>query len=154
MKQLEFNQFLPVSVADAWDFFSSPKNLEVITPADVNFTIHTELPEKIFPGLLINYQITVLPGTRLNWLTEITEVKHHEFFVDEQRKGPYRYWRHEHYFTKLDAGVMMTDKLYYEIGRSVLGWLGGKIYVHKKVIAIFNFRRNKLEELFAKKSQE
>ena len=148
MKQLEFKQFLPVTIEEAWEFFSSPKNLEIITPAGINFKILSELPEKIYPGLLIKYQIGILRGTRFNWLTEITDVKQYEFFVDEQRKGPYHYWRHEHYFSKWDTGVLMTDRLYYDIGRSALGWLAGDVFVHKKVKTIFNFRRNKLETLF------
>ena len=74
-----------------------------------------------------------------------------EYFVDEQRKGPYRIWHHEHYFKKVDGGVLMTDKLYYAIGKSVFGWLAGKLFVHKKVRAIFEFRGKQLEELFGKK---
>lgn len=151
MKQLEFKQFLPVTLEEAWDFFSSPKNLEVITPGSVNFKIISELPEKIYPGLIITYQIKVLPASRFKWITEITEVRHLEFFVDEQRIGPYRRWRHEHYFTKMNDGVLMTDKLYYDIGKSIFGWIAGKLFVHQKVKEIFAFRYNKLEGLFVKK---
>lgn len=152
MKQLKFDQELPVSLEKAWSFFSSPKNLEIITPATINFKILSEVPEKIFPGLLIDYQISILPGIRFSWTTEITEVENEKYFVDEQRKGPYKYWRHEHYFQKTDTGVLMTDKLYYDIGRSFIGWAAGKIFVHQKVNEIFKFRRDMLNKLFAGKS--
>ena len=151
MKHLQFEQFLPISLEEAWDFFSTPKNLNRITPGDVNFKIINEVPEKIYPGTIIIYDISPFLNIHFNWVTEITVVKHQEYFVDEQRKGPYRIWHHEHYFKKVDGGVLMTDKLFYDIGKSVLGWLAGKLFVHKKVKAIFEFRGKQLEELFGKK---
>jgi ligand-binding SRPBCC domain-containing protein len=151
MKHLQFVQFLPISLEEAWDFFSTPKNLNRITPGDVNFKIINEVPEKIYPGTIIIYDISPFLNIHFNWVTEITVVKHQEYFVDEQRKGPYRIWHHEHYFKKVDGGVLMTDKLFYDIGKSVLGWLAGKLFVHKKVKAIFEFRGKQLEELFGKK---
>ena len=151
MKYLQFGQFLPISMEEAWDFFSSPKNLNRITPGDVNFKIINEVPEKIYPGTIIIYDISPFLNIHFTWVTEITVVKHQEYFVDEQRKGPYRIWHHEHNFTKVDGGVLMTDKLYYDIGKSVIGELAGKLFVHKKVKAIFEFRGKQLEELFGKK---
>lgn len=150
MKQLEFKQFLPISIEEAWDFFSTPKNLNRITPGDVHFKIINEVPEKIFPGTIIIYEISPFLNIHFNWVTEITVVKHQEYFVDEQRKGPYHIWHHEHYFKKVDGGVIMTDKLYYDIGKSVFGWMAGKFFVHKKVKAIFEYRGKQLEELFGK----
>jgi ligand-binding SRPBCC domain-containing protein len=151
MKHLQFEQFLPISIEEAWEFFSSPKNLNKITPGDVHFKIVNEVPEKIYSGTTIIYDISPFLNIHFNWVTEITVVKHREYFVDEQRKGPYRIWHHEHYFKKVDGGVLMTDKLYYAIGKSVFGWLAGKLFVHKKVKAIFEYRGKQLEELFGKK---
>jgi len=151
MKYLQFEQFLPISIEEAWEFFSTPKNLNRITPGDVHFKIINEVPEKIYPGTIIIYDISPFLNIHFNWVTEITVVKHQEYFVDEQRKGPYRIWHHEHYFKKTDGGVIMTDKLYYAIGKSVFGWLAGKLFVHKKVKAIFAYRGKQLEELFGKK---
>jgi ligand-binding SRPBCC domain-containing protein len=151
MKYLQFEQHLPISLEEAWDFFSSPKNLNRITPGDVHFRILNEVPEKMYPGAMIIYDISPFLNIRFKWVTEITVVKHLEYFVDEQRKGPYRIWHHEHHFQKTDGGVLMTDKLYYDIGKSVFGWLAGKLFVHKKVYSIFEYRGKQLEKLFEKK---
>ena len=151
MKYLQTEQFLPISLEEAWDFFSSPKNLNRITPADMHFKILNEVPEKIYPGAMIIYDISPFLNIHFKWVTEITEVKHLEYFVDEQRKGPYRIWHHEHHFKKADGGVLMTDKLYYDIGKSVFGWIAGHLFVHKKVNAIFKYRSKQLEKLFGKK---
>jgi ligand-binding SRPBCC domain-containing protein len=151
MKELVFKQFLPVSMEEAWEFFSSPKNLNRITPGDVKFKIINEVPDKMYPGTMIIYKISPFLNIHFSWVTEITVVKDLEYFVDEQRKGPYRIWHHEHHFEKADGGTLMTDKLYYSIGKSVFGWLAGKLFVHKKVRAIFEYRKKKLEELFGKK---
>jgi ligand-binding SRPBCC domain-containing protein len=140
MKHLQLEQFLPVSLEEAWDFFSSPK-----------FKILNEVPEKMYPGTMIMYDISPFLNIHFNWVTEITVVKDHEYFVDEQRKGPYHIWHHEHHFAKAEGGVLMTDKLYYSIGKSFFGWLAGKLFIHKKVSAIFEYRKKKLEELFGKK---
>ena len=151
MRHLQFEQLLSIGLEEAWDFFSSPKNLNRITPGDVHFKVLNDVPEKMYPGTMIIYDISPFLNIHFNWVTEITVVKDKEYFVDEQRKGPYRIWHHEHHFKKTDCGVLMTDKLYYDIGKSVFGWLAGKFFVHKKVNAIFIYRNKKLKEIFGKK---
>ena len=152
MKQLIFKQFLPISIEEAWDFFCSPKNLDKITPRDLHFKILNDVPDKMYPGTMIIYEISPFLNIHFGWITEITAMMHHEYFVDEQRKGPYRLWHHEHHFEKVNGGVMMTDKLYYDIGKSIFGWLAGRLIVHKKIEEIFNYRYQTLEELFGKNS--
>lgn len=152
MKRLEFKQFLPISIEEAWAFFATPKNLDQITPGDVRFKIVSDVPEKMYKGTTIVYQIKPFLNIAFNWVTEITLLEEYKSFIDEQRKGPYKLWRHEHHFEKVDGGVMMTDIISYEIGKSVLGWLAGKIFVHKKVKEIFKYRYQKLESLFPIKS--
>ena len=151
MKRLEFKQFLPISIEEAWAFFATPKNLDQITPADVRFKIVSNVPEKMYKGTIIVYQIKPFLNIPFNWVTEITLLEEHKCFIDEQRKGPYKLWRHEHHFEKIDGGVLMTDIISYDIGKSILGWLAGKIFVHKRVQDIFKFRYKKLEVLFPKK---
>jgi ligand-binding SRPBCC domain-containing protein len=150
MPQLKIEQLLPITIDTAWDFFSSPANLNVITPESMRFTIISELPDKIYSGLLIHYKISPLPFTRFNWTTKITDVEDPFFFADEQIKGPYKLWRHEHMFEIVPGGVKITDTVTYEIGKSFLGWIAGKLFVHKKVKKIFSFRKKKLDELFPK----
>lgn len=149
MHQLKQEQFLPISLEEAWDFFASPKNLNLVTPDDLVFEIKSELPEKMYEGLIITYRIKPMLNIPINWCTEITHIKENAFFVDEQRKGPYNIWRHEHHFKAVEAGVIMTDLLHYDIGKSIFGWLAGKLFVHAKVKEIFEYRYKTLEKYFA-----
>ena len=148
MADFKSEQFLPTTIDKAWDFFSSPGNLNLITPENMRFTIKTELPEKIFTGLLISYKVSPAPLVRFNWTTKNTDVTEPFYFIDEQIRGPYKIWRHEHQFREINGGVLMTDIVTYEIGKSFLGWLAGKLFVHRKVREIFDYRYAKLEELF------
>lgn len=148
MTQLSRQQFLPISPEVAWNFFSNPTNLALITPPKMGFIIHSALPPQIYTGLQIHYTIRPLFGIPVKWVTEIMETDSPHFFVDEQRKGPYAYWRHEHRFVPKANGVLMTDHLQYRIGKSLAGWVAGKIFVHQSVMEIFDFRFKKLEQLF------
>lgn len=117
------------------------------------FEITSKVPDKIYEGLLINYKIKPMMNVVVHWCTEITIVKPLCYFVDEQRKGPYKLWHHEHHFKAADGGVMMTDILNYDIGKSVLGWLAGELFVHRKVKQIFEYRYKVLEEYFTDHSK-
>lgn len=148
MKILKSELVLPITIQQAWDFFSSPKNLNELTPEDVVFKITSAVPEKMYEGLFITYKVSPLLGIPLDWITEITHINEPYYFVDEQRKGPYRIWHHEHHFKKVAAGVMMTDLLYYEVGMSFIGTMAEKLFVEKKVNEIFAYRTEKLKKLF------
>lgn len=149
LRKLKQEQFLPISLEQAWEFFATPKNLNEVTPADMVFEITSHLPDKMYEGLIITYRIKPMLNIPIDWCTEITHIKEKEFFVDEQRKGPYNIWHHEHHFEAVEGGVMMTDLLYYDIGKSVFGWLAGKLFVNKKVEAIFKYRYKTLEKYFS-----
>lgn len=148
MKIIKQTQFLPISLEEAWDFFATPKNLNEVTPNDLTFEITSELPDKMYEGLIITYRIKPMLNIPLNWCTEITHIREKEFFVDEQRKGPYNIWHHEHHFKPVEGGVMMTDIVHYDIGKSILGWIAGKLFVDKKVREIFEYRYKTLETYF------
>ena len=145
---LEFKLFLPISLEAAWDFFSTPVNLNKITPPEMNFIIRSKLPEKAYPGLIIVYTVSPLAGIPMKWVTEITHVSEPDFFVDEQRMGPYAIWHHEHHFERVDGGVMMTDRLFYKVPFGFLGNLLDKIMIRKKVEGIFSYREKVLLKLF------
>ncbi len=151
MNRLKQEQFLPITLDKAWDFFATPKNLNEVTPEDMVFEITSELPDKMYEGLIITYKIKPMLNIPLNWCTEITHIKDHFFFVDEQRKGPYNIWHHEHHFKAVEGGVLMTDILHYDIGMSIFGWIAGQLFVHKKVKQIFKFRYKTLESYFNKR---
>lgn len=148
MKYLLFEQVLPLGIEEAWSFFSSPQNLNKITPEDLEFKIIGELPPAMYEGMLIRYRIRPLLNIPVEWVTEITKIQDRAYFIDEQRKGPYRMWHHEHHFREVKEGVLMTDKLYYDIGFGFLGHLAGKVWVDAQVQKIFSFREEKLKELF------
>lgn len=152
MKYLEFEHLLPMTLDEAWTFFSSPANLNLITPKEMDFKILDILPAQMYEGMLIRYKIKPMLNIPLDWVTEITKVVDKVYFIDEQRKGPYRIWHHEHHFKVVDGGVLMTDKLYYDIGMSFLGSLVGALWVDKQVQNIFTYRKTKLDELFPAQS--
>ncbi len=141
-------QFLPISMDAAWDFFATPKNLNEVTPADLVFKITSPVPATMYEGLMITYVIYPMLNIPIHWCTEITHVHAKAYFVDEQRKGPYRIWHHEHHFKAVENGVLMTDILHYDIGKSFLGWIAGKLFVHQKVKEIFDYRRKILDDYF------
>lgn len=152
MRKLLQEQFLPISLERAWEFFATPRNLNEITPSDMVFEITSALPDKMYEGLMITYKLQPMFNISIEWCTEITHIKYMEYFVDEQRKGPYNIWHHEHHFEAVPNGVIMRDILYYDIGKSIIGWLAGELFVHKKVREIFEFRRKMLETYFSKES--
>ena len=149
MRKIKQEQFLPLSLDQAWDFFATPRNLNIVTPAELVFEITSDLPDKMYEGLIITYRIRPMLNIAVNWCTEITHIRERQFFVDEQRKGPYNIWHHEHHFRAVDGGVLMTDILHYDIGKWVLGWAAGYLFVDKKVQQIFTYRYKALENLFA-----
>jgi ligand-binding SRPBCC domain-containing protein len=148
-----FEQNLPIPLTETWDFFTSPLNLAKITPQQMRFKVTSAFNNaKIYPGMIITYKVSPLFGIKLNWMTEITHVKDQEYFVDEQRFGPYAFWHHEHHFTPIKGGVKMTDILYYAIGYGIVGRLGNRILVGKQIKKIFKHREQTIIELFGKYS--
>jgi ligand-binding SRPBCC domain-containing protein len=135
---------------EIWDFFSSPKNLSVITPPHLNFKILSDIPDKMFTGQMISYKVNPLLGIPMNWVTEITHVDDHKFFVDEQRIGPYKIWHHEHHFKALPNGeIEMTDRVSYVLPFGFLGKIAHSLFVKNQLKQIFDFRKKIVEERFS-----
>lgn len=142
---------LPASLEEVWDFISSPENLKEITPDYMGFVISTpNLPKKIYPGLMISYKVSPLLGIKMNWLTEITQVKEPYFFVDEQRAGPYALWHHEHRLSPTDKGVLMTDLITYRPPGGPLGDLARRMFIRKQLEGIFRYREEALGKRFGR----
>ncbi|MCB9224605.1 MAG: SRPBCC family protein [Crocinitomicaceae bacterium] len=146
--QFKREQFIKVDLEELWEFISSPKNLSVITPDTMNFKIISVVPEKMYPGLMIHYKVSPLPLYRTNWLTEITHVEHLKYFVDEQRHGPYKIWHHEHFLEPLNDGVLMRDIITYQPPFGVLGTIANKLLINNQINRIFDYRKEKLNEIF------
>jgi len=140
-------QILPISVETAWDFFSDPRNLPVITPPDLGFRVVSELPERMYAGMVVSYSVTPFGGFSVNWTTEITHVREPVFFVDEQRFGPYRFWHHQHLFKEVDHGTEMTDLVHYLLPLGPFG-LPAVFFVQNRLEKIFTFRYDTLKKLF------
>lgn len=150
MYQLKRTQFVRTDIKTCWDFFSRPENLKKITPSYMGFDIKMELPERMYEGLMIEYTVRPLLGIPMSWITEIKTVKENEFFVDEQRKGPYKIWHHEHHFKEVEGGVEMTDIVSYEIPLGFLGRIAHPLVVKGKLEEIFKYRFEQVELLFNK----
>jgi ligand-binding SRPBCC domain-containing protein len=144
-------QKLPVSLEEAWEFFSRPKNLKEITPANLGFNIISKHHgDKMYAGQIIEYKVSPLLGIPLYWMTEITQVSENQFFIDEQRYGPYSLWHHQHHFKPIDGGVEMTDIVHYKIPFWFLGDIANTILVKRELRKIFDFRFRKAEEVLGK----
>jgi ligand-binding SRPBCC domain-containing protein len=146
--QIKTKLKLPISVDKAWEFLSNPKNLKEITPKHMNFRILSGADRTIFAGQIIQYKVTPMLGISTKWVTEITHVKDKEYFVDEQRFGPYALWHHKHFIKKIDGGVEMEDVIDYKIPFGIIGQIAHPIIVKNKLKQIFKYRENKLKELF------
>ena len=143
-------QNLPISIDEAWEFLSNPKNLKVITPDYMGFITLSGDDRPMFAGQIIQYIVTPILGIPTKWVTEITHVIDKKYFVDEQRFGPYALWHHKHFIKEIDGGVEMEDIIDYKVPFGWLGQLVHPILVKPKLEEIFNYRTKKLEELYGK----
>ncbi|WP_291275084.1 SRPBCC family protein [Flavobacterium sp.] len=146
--RLHTKQNLPITKKEAWDFLSDPKNLKTITPDYMSFDILSGADRKMFPGQIIQYIVTPIFGIKTKWVTEITHVVDHEYFVDEQRFGPYNLWHHKHFIKEIEGGVEMEDIIDYKVPFGIVGQLVHPIIVKPKLDEIFAYRRKKLIEIF------
>jgi len=145
---LSVEQELPISTAEAWKFLSNPGNLEKITPKQMGFVITSQPSQKVYPGQIISYKISLLPGIKTNWVTEITHVEEEKYFIDEQRFGPYLMWHHEHWIKRTTSGVMLYDKVSYKIPFGIIGQLTHQLFIKQKLTAIFTHRFNIMQTIF------
>ena len=142
-------QLLNVSLVEAWDFFSSPGNLKEITPKHMSFKVTSSIERKAYPGQIVTYRIGVLPGIKVSWVTELTKVVEQQYFVDEQRFGPYSMWHHEHWFEETEEGkTLMKDKVSYKIPFGPLGHLAQQLFIKKQLHGIFEYRYEVLAHRF------
>lgn len=134
---------------EVWAFISSPNNLSKITPKDMAFEITSPyLKDKMYPGQMITYKVKPIAGIKTTWVTEITQVKDKQYFVDEQRQGPYKIWHHEHWLFPIENGVMMEDLITYQPPFGILGNIANSMIIKKKLEKIFEYRKNAMELIF------
>jgi ligand-binding SRPBCC domain-containing protein len=154
MKVYKFyrKQVFNTSLEILWDYLSSPGNLNEITPKELNFRIISDLPDRMYAGQIISYEIKVLPFIKYTWVTEIKNVIDKEYFIDEQRFGPYKFWHHQHRLEKSDKQVIMHDIVHYVIPFGIIGRILNYLLIENKLKAIFNYRFDFLEKKFNKKT--
>jgi ligand-binding SRPBCC domain-containing protein len=150
-KEIEFVQWIPASLDEVFAFFSAASNLEKLTPPWLHFKIIGQSTPQIQKGTLIDYQLK-LRGLPFKWKTLIEEWNPQHSFVDTQLKGPYKLWHHTHIFEAKDGGVLVTDRIRYEVPMGLIGDLVAGNYVKKDVTKIFNYRKKIISEIFPEKN--
>ncbi len=146
--QLRALQIVPVSKSKAWEFLSNPKNLKVITPSSMGFHILSGADRPMYPGQIIEYKVKPFPFSSVRWVTEITHVAENDYFVDEQRFGPYVFWHHKHFLRETLNGTVMEDIVDYKLPFGILGRLAHSFWIKKQLQHIFKYREQKLIQLF------
>jgi len=146
--KLKYSQKLPISLNEAWDFLSSPNNLELITPKSMDFNITDWDRKKAYPGQIIQYTVKPILGIKINWVTEITHIRAKEYFVDEQRFGPYTFWHHKHFIKEIEGGVIMEDVIHYKPPFGFVGVLLNFLFINSKLNSIFKHRELELIKTF------
>jgi len=141
-------QFLPIDLNLAWEFFSSPTNLSKITPSYMDFQITSELPDKMYEGMIITYTVKPIAGIPVNWATEISHIRKPYFFIDTQLSGPYKLWHHQHLFKEVKDGIEMEDIVHYKLPFGLLGNIANFLFVKKQLEGIFSYRKKILTEIF------
>ena len=145
-------QRLNITIAEAWDFFSSPANLDLLTPTDFGFVIKTAQPiPTMYENQIIEYKVSPILNIPIHWKTKITEVVDNVSFTDQQMKGPYKLWKHIHTFEDKGDHIMMTDDLTYALPFGFIGQIAHSLFVKNRLEEIFDYRYDKAEELFNQK---
>lgn len=145
---LQKSQKLPISLDEAWDFLSNPKNLKIITPDYMSFDILSTIDRPLYTGQIIQYNVTPLLGIKTKWVSEITHIEEKKYFVDEQLYGPYALWHHKHFVKEIKGGVLLEDIIDYKVPLGFIGQLIHPLLVKPKLEEIFKYRQEKLTALF------
>ncbi|MGZ0654058.1 SRPBCC family protein [Coraliomargarita sp. W4R72] len=139
--RLHREQTIATDLQTAWDFISTPQNLDRITPDDMAFEIVSEVPEQMYDGLLIEYRVGIPVIGKQTWLTELKHIRERHSFVDEQRIGPYKLWLHYHEITEVKDGVRFIDRVNYVMPFGPLGAIARAVYVKNELKRIFDYRQ-------------
>lgn len=147
MHIIEYRQSIPTLLQTCWEFFSSPSNLKILTPSYLGFSENSN-SAPMYEGQIIIHYIKPFLGLPIQWITEITHVKPLQYFIDEQRFGPYKFWHHQHRFREIPGGVQIIDTVHYMLPLGIIGRAVNHLKVRKDIEAIFNYRQSKITELF------
>jgi ligand-binding SRPBCC domain-containing protein len=150
---LQRTQLLPVSITEAWQFFSSPQNLSVITPGYMKFTVSGLSDDKsVQTCRIFRFRVKVFGLVTVSWVSQISNVDPPHCFVDEQLSGPFRHWRHSHSFREVGEGVEVTDNVEYALPFGIMGRLAAWLFVSRQLNSIFDYRVRVLAKYFTNQS--
>ena len=141
-------QVLEADILAAWQFFSDPSNLRLITPPWLDFRITSPVSESVYAGLIITYRIRPLAGIAVPWVSEITHGDAPLFLVVEQRLGPYGFWHHQPRLLSVSKGVEKTDVVHYRVPGGLLGIFFHAVLIRRKLDEIFDYRKTALKKIF------
>jgi ligand-binding SRPBCC domain-containing protein len=141
-------QFLPVSSEVLFDFFSVPENLSKITPKETAFQVVACSKPKIEQGVVLKYKLYQL-GIPVFWVAKIEEWVPNHYFVDVQISGPFAEYRHKHILKQAEGGTLILDELEYRLPLGAFGAFFGNFWVRKTLKKTFEFRKMRMEQLFA-----
>jgi ligand-binding SRPBCC domain-containing protein len=149
LRRIEQRQFLPrTSLDEVWEFLANPRTVAAVSPPDLGLRVTSEPPVRVYPGLIVTYDLEVLPRVRWHWVTEVTHIREGRLLVDEQRFGPFRMWHHEHHLAAHDGGVEVRDLITYALPLGPLGVLADLVLVSHRLERTFAFRRRVLAQRF------
>jgi ligand-binding SRPBCC domain-containing protein len=145
MHKLVREQWVPQPLEDAFAFFSRPENLQAITPDWLDFRIES-ISGELAKGTLIRYKLR-WHGLPIGWTSEIVAWQPPHYFIDNQVSGPYALWHHEHRLTAQDGGTLIRDEVSYALPLGPAGRLINRLFVHRDVEGIFDYREQRMREL-------
>ncbi len=148
MYRIEATSWINADLQTSWDFFSDPRNLLKLTPSEMKMRVKTDLPEKMYPGMIISYSVAPLFGISLPWTSRINQVKELEYFTDDMIEGPFSIWHHQHFFEEKDGGTEIRDIVDYKVPLGPIGQLFHPLLVKSRVRAIFEHRETAIKEIF------
>ena len=147
--QFSLEQHVAADLEQVWEFISSPSNLKKITPKAMGFNITSKDNHvKMYPGMIITYKVSPFLGIKMNWMTEITQVKEMDYFIDEQRVGPYKMWHHQHKLIPDNRGVKIVDLITYIPPFGFIGAIANTLIIKNKLKEIFDYRTIEVSKEF------
>lgn len=140
---------ISTSLEKAWAFICNPANLNLITPEDMRFEIRSNLPARMYEGMLVEYRVKLPLIGRQSWLSELKHIQEGRSFVDEQKIGPYRLWYHYHGVEQDPGGVRFIDHVTYEVPFGIIGRLVHVFFIRRTLERIFDYREQQLKKLLS-----
>ena len=148
MYHFRHEQVVPITREEAWAFLNDPSNLQKLTPPKMKLTPAGDIPAEMSDGILVSYSVQVPFLGKQTWTSEIAEVVPGHSFVDIQRKGPYKSWRHQHVIEDDPVGIRFVDEIQYEMPFSIFGKIAHALFARRQLVDLFRFRKEKIESIW------